>query len=93
MSAAKTGLPEYRRGTVSVYAAKITAIEQHKVSGALKLYFGDLDKEANVRPEWVLNNNPQVGGYFVVEDTNDPLPLCVYSPAKVFEADTVKVPL
>ena len=70
MNAAKTGLPEYD-GPDIVYAAKITAIEPLQIPGmpgCQRLKFDDLGKQANMVPEWVSKNAPQIGGYFVVTD-------------------------
>ncbi len=72
MSAPNCGLPEYKEGTQSVYAGKITAIEDLNIAGIAgckKLVFGDLGKEANVLGYWAAQNSPEVGGWFVVPTT------------------------
>lgn len=93
MSAWKTGLPEYRQGESRVYAGKITAVEPFDMAGlpgCAKLRFGDLDKEANVQPYWVNEEQPQVGGYFVVIDLPSGRPTAFYLPAHEFERRYVR---
>jgi hypothetical protein len=67
-------------------AWRITSIQPY-IRGAITLFFGDVDKRAHVIPEWVGRNNPQVGGYFVVEDLDGPEHRCYYADAAVFVAD------
>lgn len=82
-------MQEYvRKGSArKAHAAKITSIQPAAVPGAVTLYFGDDGKRAIVRPDWVGRNNPQVGGYFVIEESDGPVPNCYYATASVFAAD------
>lgn len=74
MSAHKTGLTHYIRvDSKDVYAEKITGIEliqgvQHipELVNSKTLWFGE--RKADVKGKWVDKNNPQIGGWFVVED-------------------------
>lgn len=86
----KTGLPKFtRRGSSrNAYAAKITAMVAIG-GGNVTLYFGDEDKRANVRADWFGRNNPQVGGYFVIEDSDGHTPNCYFATAEVMAADFV----
>ena len=88
--AANTGLPQYIRGAQPVYAAKITAILPLP-EGHARLYFGELDKIANVRSEWFARHNPQVGGYFAVAQVSDEELDCRFVDANSFETECVRV--
>lgn len=74
----KSRLPEYRSDTETVFAAQITDIELYTATGleaegqAARLWFGP-NKKSNLRPSWVNENHPVIGGYFVVFD--DALPI------------------
>jgi len=83
MSASRTGLHHFKSADgKSVYAAKITTITEFKPAGApagsMRLFFEDLDKQVNLVGQWIRDNNPKVGGYFLVEDTKDKETTCRY---------------
>lgn len=76
MRAHKTGLPTYKHKGKDVFVAKITAIQNMITTppqdpDARKLVFGELDKVSNLTGAWMRENKPEVGGYFVVSDTDD----------------------
>lgn len=94
--AVKTGLPEYKRGDKSVYAAKITGMElflavQRQHPGATTLFFGEIDSKSNLIPKWMEEQKPEVGGYFVVEDGDDGNDFTVFVPESEFENNYQKV--
>ena len=74
MTASKTGLTHYvRTDGKDVYAEKITDIEltegvQHitELNGSKTLWFGN--RKSDLKAEWIKMNNPEIGGWFVVED-------------------------
>ncbi len=75
MGASKTGLDEYKKNGKSVFAVKIISIEDYPhVTGAKTIKFlrpNGNQAEANLLPAWVQEHNPQVGGYWVVDDTEN----------------------
>lgn len=92
MAASKARLTKYIGADGSaVYAAKITEIVPFEaVPGALTLQFGDLDKRANLVPEWIAQHKPKVGGYFLVFDRADGQTLCRFESDVAMERDYVR---
>lgn len=88
----KTGLTKYARkgSTRNAYAGRVTSVQPY-IRGAMTLHFGDIDKRMHVVAEWVAKNNPQTGGYVVIEDSDGPTPNCYFSAASAFEADFKEV--
>jgi len=89
MSASRTGLHHFKGDDgKSVYAAKITTITEFKPAGApqgsMRLFFGDLDKQVNLVGQWIRDNNPEVGGFFLVEDMEGGNTSCRYVPERSF---------
>lgn len=87
MSASKTRLTKYLgKDGAAVYAAKITEILPFTPVGAPRgsatLKFGELDKKANLIGSWIAEQNPRVGGYFVVYDLPDGQTLCRFESAE-----------
>lgn len=86
MAASKTRLTKHRdKGGAAVYAAKITEIVPFTQAGApggsMTLKFGELGKKSNLIGSWIAEQNPKVGGYFVVYDLPDGQTLCRYETA------------
>lgn len=103
MSASKTGLPAYTDGTETVYAAKITELTSFDVpnvpqlKGCMKLFMGDIVKEANVVPTWIAANpDVAIGGYLVALDNSGKVKLEYRNPTdfdaayKLVEPEEVK---
>jgi hypothetical protein len=92
MSAEKTGLKKYTTVTNQAgcaYAGRIEAVAAYNKigapSGAKTLTFSDSPKRVNLIPEWIAQNNPAVGGYFVVEDLHGNT-VCKFVDATTFSA-------
>ena len=49
--------------------------------GCMKVELGEIGKRANLLADWVQKHNPQVGGYFVVNENCS----AIYMPAVEFE--------
>ena len=91
----KTGLPCYKRGETLAYCAKITGMEicqsrQHDFLGAMTLLFGDIGKRSELKPVWLNQYHPEIGGYFVVEDGDDGFTKTTYESEKAFEDNYIK---
>lgn len=95
MSAASTRLNKFsgQDGKV-VYAAKIRAIEDFNMAGAPQgskiLHFEDPRRQSNLVGEWVAQNRPAVGGYFIVFDNSSGQSVASYIPAETFESQYVR---
>lgn len=93
MQACKTGLSTFTNKTGNpVYAEKITAMEllepaQKDHPGSTTLIFGESDKQAHLIGTWMAENKPEVGGYFVVKDTDCGNGKAIFVPAEVFERE------
>jgi len=76
VAASKTGLPHYKnKEGKNVFVAKITAItpvphQPITEPNAKRLVFGELNKVSDMIGEWIEEQKPEVGGYFVVSDKN-----------------------
>lgn len=87
MAASKTKLTKYiGKDGAAIFAAKITEMVPFTQVGAppgsATLKFGELGKRSNLIGAWVAQNNPQVGGYFVVYDTPEGQTLCRFESAE-----------
>lgn len=94
MAASKTGLQEYKNASgVSVFAARITAIEPFAEPGAepgsltLRFIKPTGASKAHLRGGWCAANKPEVGGYFMVEDDANGKTSCRYVGAEAFKRD------
>ena len=85
-----TGFPKYI-GDGECYAAKITFVETRdfpEMPGCLFVLLGDVGKEMTVMPKWARENNPEVGGYFVIRNG---IVGAQFIPAGDFESRFTKV--
>lgn len=87
MAASKTRLTKYLgKDGAAVYAAKITGMEPFiqvgAPAGSMTLKFGELKKQSHLIGPWIAEQNPSVGGYFVVYDLPDGQTLCRYESAE-----------
>jgi hypothetical protein len=68
------------------HAARITRLELYETPGVPgvcgRLWFDDIRTKAQLVPAWVLENKPEVGGYFVVPKDNLP----IYMSAEDFQS-------
>ena len=93
--ASSTRLPAYQRGDKTVYAAKITGIElcqsrQHDYPGAMTLLFGEIGKRSELKPVWLNQYHPEIGGYFVVEDGDDGYHKTTYESEAAFNKNYIR---
>ena len=65
-------MPQYAEGATTVGAARITEIKPCDMGDGKPhktLVFGELDRHANVKSDWLDRNTVEVGGWFVAFDT------------------------
>ena len=75
-----------RDGSGHVFAAQISEVRPFHMPGSQTLLFSNSNKRVNLIPAWVRANNPQVGGYFVVEDDAHANTICRYVAGVEFDA-------
>ena len=93
MSARGTKLQEYKNAAgASVFAAQITAIEDfnepHAPVGSRTLFFtklGGRQSRSHLIGSWIREYQPEVGGYFIIEDESNNTMSCRYMGAAAFE--------
>jgi len=78
-------IPQYKSHK-TVRAAKITAIQDIDVDGAL-LALGEIGGTVTKNREWISKHTPEVGGYYVVYDDG----YASYSPGTAFENGYSKI--